>query len=203
MLCLCLCSCTVHSTTELNDADFVTGITTNDSSDTAPDVTPMSDVSLPGASSPTIDSQLNEGDISSDTQAQINALEQSSTVRDDDVAPVEASAYCKLTVSCEVLLSQQDQLNDVLLPPDGMFYSGTVVLNSDETALQLVADKLAACGLICELEGDIFHQIAAIPNDLVDGMRWVLFCNNQPLNTPAEYIIQSGDVLLLGYVADE
>lgn len=84
-----------------------------------------------------------------------------------------------------------------------MFYSGTVVLNSDETALQLVADKLAACGLICELEGDIFHQIAAIPNDLVDGMRWVLFCNNQPLNTPAEYIIQSGDVLLLGYVADE
>ena len=145
----------------------------------------------------------NEGDIDSATQDQISAMEQSSTVRDDDVAPVEASAYCKLTVSCEALLEHRDELNDVLLPPDGMFYSGTVILSGGETALRLIADKLAACGLICELEEDDIRQVAAIREDLVDGMEWVIFCNDTPLDDPDEYVIQSGDVLVLSYVLDD
>ena len=144
----------------------------------------------------------NEGDIDSDTQAQISAMEQSSTVRDDDVAPIEASAYCKLSVSCEALLEHREQLSDILLPPDGMFYSGTVVLTGTETALHLVADKLASCGLICELDGDDIKQVAAIHDDLIEEMDWVIFCNDQPLDDPEDYVIHSGDVLVLSYVPD-
>lgn len=144
----------------------------------------------------------NEGDIDSDTQAQISAMEQNSSTRDDDVAPVEASAYCKLTVSCDALLEHRDELSDILLPPDGMFYSGTVVLSGAETALQLISDKLAACGLICELEDNDIKQVAAIQDDLIEAMNWVIFCNDSPLDSPEEYVIQSGDVLVLSYVPD-
>ncbi len=207
LLCLSLCSCAAdiaEPKSSAPGADPQTGASEPaETENTAPVIT--EDTADPSATAPETDPipAPSEGDIDDATQAQINELEQSSTVRDDDVAPVEASAYCKLTVSCEALLEYQAQLTDVLLPPDGMFYSGTVVLSGGETALQLIADKLAACGLICELEGNAFQKVAAIPDELVDEMDWVVFCNDRPLDAPDTYVIQSGDVLVLSYVLDD
>lgn len=145
------------------------------------------------------DDAPNEGDIDSGTLAQIDALEQDSSVRNDDVAPVEASAYCKLSVSCEALLERQDALVDILLPPDGIFYSGTIVLKGGETALSLISNTLAACGLICDITDGSIHQIASIPQNLQSDMQWVVRCNGEVLDDPASFAVNSGDELVLSY----
>lgn len=165
---------------------------------------PEPEATLPPASEPEpVPEAPNEGDIDQSTLDQITSLEQSSSVRDDDVAPVEAEAYCTLTVSCEALLDRRDELSGVLLPPDGMFYSGTIVLTGGETALALIADTVNACGLDCQMDEDQFVQVAGIPGDLVEGMAWTVLCNGVPLDEPALYAIQSGDALLLAYTCIE
>lgn len=143
----------------------------------------------------------NEGDVDDATLAEIDALEQGSVVRTDDVAPVEASAYCRFSVTCAALVERQLELPDLLLPPDGVFYSGAIVLHGGETAQSLVESTLAACGLICQLNDDgSIAQIASIPNDLLDDMTWQLVCNGSVLDDPAGAAISSGDQLELQYV---
>lgn len=142
----------------------------------------------------------NEGDVDDATLAEIDALEQDSVVRNDDVAPVEASAYCRFSVTCAALVERQLDLPDLLLPPDGVFYSGAIVLHGGETAMSLAQSTLASCGLICQLNGDgSIAQIAAIPNDLLDDMSWQLYCNGTVLDDPANASIASGDQLELRY----
>lgn len=167
----------------------------------AADTNDASSVVADAPSLPTEDdsSSHHEGDVDSSILEQIGALEQSSSVRNDDVAPVESSAYCKFSVSCEALLERKTELADLLLPPDGVFYSGTIVLHGGETALALMADTLAACGLICELDGQCIVQIAAIPEDLQPDMGWTIRCNGEILDDPANTIITSGDVLAVSY----
>lgn len=142
----------------------------------------------------------NEGDVDDATLAEIDALEQDSVVRNDDVAPVEASAYCRFSVTCAALVERQLELPDLLLPPDGVFYSGAIVLHGGETAMSLAESTLASCGLICQLNDDgSIAQIAAIPNDLLDDMSWQLYCNGTALDDPANASIASGDQLELRY----
>ena len=142
----------------------------------------------------------NEGDVDDATLAEIDALEQDSVVRNDDVAPVEASAYCRFSVTCAALVERQLELPDLLLPPDGVFYSGAIVLHGGETAMSLAESTLASCGLICQLNDDgSIAQIAAIPNDLLDDMSWQLYCNGTVLDDPANASIASGDQLELRY----
>ncbi len=142
----------------------------------------------------------NEGDVDDATLAEIDALEQDSVVRNDDVAPVEASAYCRFSVTCAALVERQLDLPDLLLPPDGVFYSGAIVLHGGETAMSLAESTLASCGLICQLNDDgSIAQIAAIPNDLLDDMSWQLYCNGTVLDDPANASIASGDQLELRY----
>ena len=142
----------------------------------------------------------NEGDVDDATLAEIDALEQDSVVRNDDVAPVEASAYCRFSVTCAALVERQLDLPDLLLPPDGVFYSGAIVLHGGETAMSLAESTLASCGLICQLNDDgSIAQIAAIPNDLLDDMSWQLYCNGTALDDPANASIASGDQLELRY----
>lgn len=142
----------------------------------------------------------NEGDVDDATLAEIDALEQDSVVRNDDVAPVEASAYCRFSVTCAALVERQLELPDLLLPPDGVFYSGAIVLHGGETAMSLAESTLASCGLICQLNDDgSIAQIAAIPNDLLDDMSWQLYCNGMALDDPANASIASGDQLELRY----
>ena len=45
------------------------------------------------------------------------------------------------------------------------------------------------------------HHLPALV-DLIEEMDWVIFCNDQPLDDPEDYVIQSGDVLVLSYVPD-
>lgn len=177
---------------------------------TAPIVTEEPDVAPPAdaADTPEQDTQStpdqpaapNEGDVDDATLAEIDALEQDSVVRNDDVAPVEASAYCRFSVTCAALVERQLELPDLLLPPDGVFYSGAIVLHGGETAMSLAESTLASCGLICQLNDDgSIAQIAAIPNDLLDDMSWQLYCNGTVLDDPANASIASGDQLELRY----
>lgn len=156
--------------------------------------------SEPGAPvSPDVFPAHEEGDVDHDTLAQISALEQNTQVRDDDVAPVESDAYCRLTVTVEALLERKDALPDVMLPPDGVFYSGAIVLSGTETALDTITGTLSACGLACTLDGDEIQQVAGIANDLQADMHWGIRCNDDLLEDPASYALQTGDVLTLAY----